>query len=132
LRPSADLPLRRKAIYRLRRLITRGSHRVFALARALNRPNLYTGWARPTLKLYQALAWGAGPLGKWLDRPVLTRVARSGQCSRRVYQRKVSRECDQWWNQREQKRKQQKLSLSRFGQQDYGCSCKPQQQHGPS
>jgi coenzyme F420-reducing hydrogenase beta subunit len=66
--PSADLPLRRKAIYRLRRLITRGSHRMFALARATGRPKLYTTWARPTLKLYQALAWGAGPLGQWLDR----------------------------------------------------------------
>jgi hypothetical protein len=66
--PAADLPLRRKAIYRLRRLINRGSHRVFAAARALDRPSLYTGWARPTLKLYQALAWGAGPLGKGLDR----------------------------------------------------------------
>jgi hypothetical protein len=66
--PSADLPLRRKAIYRLRRLITRGSHRLFALAGATGRPDLYTAWARPTLRLYQALAWGAGPLGRWLDR----------------------------------------------------------------
>jgi coenzyme F420-reducing hydrogenase beta subunit len=66
--PDAALPLRRKAIYRLRRLITRGSHRIFALARWSGRPNLYKAWARPTLKLYQALAWGAGPLGRWLDR----------------------------------------------------------------
>jgi coenzyme F420-reducing hydrogenase beta subunit len=66
--PDANLPLRRKAIYRLRRLITRGSHHLFALARASGKPRLYTAWARPTLKLYQALAWGAGPLGKWLDR----------------------------------------------------------------
>lgn len=66
--PSADLPLRRKAIYRLRRLITGGSHRMFALARASDRPSIYTTWARPTLRLYQALAWGAGPIGRWLDR----------------------------------------------------------------
>lgn len=66
--PSAALPWRRKAIYRLRAAITWGSHHLFALARAIGRPALYTGWARPTLKLYQALAWGAGPLGRWLDR----------------------------------------------------------------
>lgn len=66
--PAADLPLRRKTIYRLRRLITCGSHRVFALSRACGRPKLFTAWARPTLKLYQALAWGAGPLGRWLDK----------------------------------------------------------------
>ena len=67
-RPSAALPLRRKAIYRLRRFITRASHRVFALGSATGRPNLYVRWARPTLKLYQALAWGVGPLGRWLDK----------------------------------------------------------------
>lgn len=67
-RPSADLPWRRKAIYRLRAAITAGSHRLFALFRRTGRAGLYLGWARPTLKLYQALAWGAGPLGRWLDR----------------------------------------------------------------
>lgn len=66
--PAANLPWRRKAIYRLRAAITRGSHRFFALARRTGRPGIYTGWARPTLKLYQALAWGAGPLGRWLDK----------------------------------------------------------------
>jgi coenzyme F420-reducing hydrogenase beta subunit len=66
--PSAALPWRRKAIYRLRAAITWGSHAAFRLARRTGRPGLYTGWARPTLKLYQALAWGAGPLGRLLDR----------------------------------------------------------------
>ena len=66
--PSASLPWRRKAIYRLRAAITWGSHRLFALARTTGRPDLYTAWARPTLKFYQALAWGAGPLGQWLDK----------------------------------------------------------------
>lgn len=65
---SAHIPLRRKAIYRLRRAITWGSHRIFALARHTGRPTLYTAWARPSLRLYQALAWGAGPLGRVLDR----------------------------------------------------------------
>jgi coenzyme F420-reducing hydrogenase beta subunit len=67
-RPSAALPLRRKAIYRLRRLITRTSHRLFALQQATGWRNLYVRWAQPTLKLYQSLAWGAGPLGRWLDK----------------------------------------------------------------
>jgi hypothetical protein len=67
-RPSGALPLRRKAIYRLRRLITRTSHRLFALQQATGWPNLYVRWARPTLKFYQSLAWGAGPLGRWLDK----------------------------------------------------------------
>jgi len=66
--PSAQLPWRRKTIYRLRAAITRMSHRLFALARRTGRPAIYLGWARPTLKLYQALAWGAGPLGRWLDK----------------------------------------------------------------
>lgn len=66
--PASRLPWRRKAIYRLRAAITRGSHLMFALSRRSGRPGLYTGWARPTLKLYQALAWGAGPLGRILDR----------------------------------------------------------------
>jgi coenzyme F420-reducing hydrogenase beta subunit len=66
--PSAVLPWRRKAIYRLRAAITWGSHRFFATAQATGRPKLYTGWAKPTLKLYQAFAWGAGPIGRWLDK----------------------------------------------------------------
>jgi coenzyme F420-reducing hydrogenase beta subunit len=66
--PSDRLPWRRKAIYRLRAAITRTSHAAFALARRTGLPFLATGWARPTLRLYQALAWGAGPLGRMLDR----------------------------------------------------------------
>nr|WP_314444385.1 Coenzyme F420 hydrogenase/dehydrogenase, beta subunit C-terminal domain [uncultured Sphingomonas sp.] len=65
---SAAIPFRRKAIYRLRRHITAGSHRVFAAATKLGRPQLYTAWAKPALGLYQALAWGAGALGRLLDR----------------------------------------------------------------
>jgi coenzyme F420-reducing hydrogenase beta subunit len=66
--PSAALPWRRKAIYRLRAVITWGSHHLFAVARSTGRAGIYIGWARPTLTLYQAFAWGAGPLGRWLDR----------------------------------------------------------------
>ncbi|WP_300974806.1 Coenzyme F420 hydrogenase/dehydrogenase, beta subunit C-terminal domain [Sphingomonas sp. LHG3406-1] len=66
--PSAALPLRRKAIYRLRRLITRMSHLMFRVARRTGRPGLAIAWAKPALQLYQAIAWGAGSLGRWIDR----------------------------------------------------------------
>jgi coenzyme F420-reducing hydrogenase beta subunit len=66
--PDARQPWRRKAIYRLRWLITRLSHWMYGLARWTGRPQLAVAWARPMLRLYQAFAWGAGPLGQWLDR----------------------------------------------------------------
>jgi hypothetical protein len=66
--PSADLPLRRKLVYRMRYLIARWSHRMFALARAAHAPRLYTTWARTVLRLYQSITWSQGRLGKLLDR----------------------------------------------------------------
>ena len=66
--PSADLPLRRKAVYRMRYAIARWSHRVFRLARNLNCPGLYVGWARSTLRIYQSVTWSQGRLGRMLDR----------------------------------------------------------------
>jgi coenzyme F420-reducing hydrogenase beta subunit len=66
--PSSSLPLRRKLIYRMRRAIARWSHRMFRLARRLRQPRLYTAWARSSLRVYQALAWGSGRLGKAFDR----------------------------------------------------------------
>jgi coenzyme F420-reducing hydrogenase beta subunit len=66
--PSSNLPLRRKLVYRLRYAIAGTSHRMFALARALRMPSLYTRWARTTLRLYQSVTWSQGRLGKWLDR----------------------------------------------------------------
>jgi coenzyme F420-reducing hydrogenase beta subunit len=65
---AAALPLRRKLVYRMRYSIGRWSHRMFRLARALRIPTIYTWWARTALRLYQAVAWSRGPLGKWLDR----------------------------------------------------------------
>ena len=65
--PAADLPLRRKLVYRMRYAIARWSHRVFALARALRRPALYILWARTVLRLYQSLAWSRGRMGRFLD-----------------------------------------------------------------
>lgn len=59
---------RRWAVYRSRQTIAAWSHRVFHLARRLDRPSLYTGWARAMLTLYQGLAWGHGRFGALLDR----------------------------------------------------------------
>jgi coenzyme F420-reducing hydrogenase beta subunit len=66
--PSAALPLRRKLVYRMRYQIARWSHRMFALARALRAPRVYTLWARTALRLYQSLTWSQGRLGRLLDR----------------------------------------------------------------
>jgi len=49
-------------------MIGRNSHRVFALARALKRPAIYTRWASAVLAFYRALAWSHGRLGGWMDR----------------------------------------------------------------
>ena len=64
---SADLPLRRKLVYRMRYEIARWSHRMFRLARALRRPAIYLVWARSSLRVYQALAWSRGRLGRMID-----------------------------------------------------------------
>jgi coenzyme F420-reducing hydrogenase beta subunit len=66
--PSADLPLRRKLVYRMRYGIARWSHRVLAAARTLHMPRLYIVWARSMLRLYQSLTWSQGQLGRWLDK----------------------------------------------------------------
>lgn len=65
--PAADLPLRRKLVYRMRYSIARWSHRVLALARALRWPALYIFWARKVLRLYQSVTWSRGRLGRLLD-----------------------------------------------------------------
>ena len=70
---SARLPLRRKLIYRMRYSIAGWSHRIFRLARGLQAPNLYLLWARTILRVYQALAWSRGPLGKAFDVVMPTR-----------------------------------------------------------
>ena len=64
---SADLPLRRKLVYRLRYAIARWSHRMLRLARGLHSPWIYTGWARAVLRLYQSVTWSRGRIGKFLD-----------------------------------------------------------------
>jgi coenzyme F420-reducing hydrogenase beta subunit len=66
--PSADLPLRRKLVYRMRHAIARWSHPMFRLARAMHKPAIYTRWARAALRAYQSLTWSRGRLGQLLDR----------------------------------------------------------------
>ena len=64
---SANLPLRRKLVYRMRYGIARWSHRMFRLARWLQRPAIYILWARTSLRVYQALTWSRGRLGMVFD-----------------------------------------------------------------
>lgn len=67
--PSADgLALRRRMIYRARHIIAVWSHRVFRVARSTRTPQLYLGWARAALAVYQGLAYSRGRLGRLLDR----------------------------------------------------------------
>jgi coenzyme F420-reducing hydrogenase beta subunit len=65
--PSARLPLRRKLVYRMRYSIARWSSPLFRFARRLHAPAIYLLWARAILRIYQAVAWSRGRLGKLLD-----------------------------------------------------------------
>ena len=65
--PSAELPLRRKLVYRLRFWIARMSHPVLRMARATGMPSIYTLWARSMLRLYQSVTWSRGRLGRLFD-----------------------------------------------------------------
>jgi coenzyme F420-reducing hydrogenase beta subunit len=64
---GAELPVRRKLVYRLRHGIARWSHRMFRLAKWLGIPAIYTLWAGTMLRLYQSVTWSRGRLGKLLD-----------------------------------------------------------------
>jgi coenzyme F420-reducing hydrogenase beta subunit len=64
----SGLTPRRRAVYWMRRQISRWSHRLFRLARWTRWPGVYLHWARTMLALYQALAWSRGRLGAWFDR----------------------------------------------------------------
>jgi len=67
------LPWRRKLVYRLRRRIAWGSHRMAALARTTGWHGLYVGWARASLRLYEGVTYLRGPIGR-----VLRRLDRQG------------------------------------------------------
>ena len=66
---------RRKLIYRMRRSISRWSHRMFRLADALRWPALYIAWGRLALAAYHGLAYSRGRFGRWVDRAIDPRGA---------------------------------------------------------
>lgn len=59
---------RRKLIYLMRALISAGSHRMFWLARALKRPQIYLRRAKWSLDVYHGLAYERGKVGEWVKR----------------------------------------------------------------
>jgi coenzyme F420-reducing hydrogenase beta subunit len=65
---SGGLPLRRRAIYRMRAAISASSHVLFDLSRRMGRRGLYERPARLLLAIYQALAYSRGRLGAVIDR----------------------------------------------------------------
>jgi coenzyme F420-reducing hydrogenase beta subunit len=67
--PDAKSPTKgRKLIYRMRYLISAGSHKIFNLARKLNQPRLYVGWARTSESVYHGLAYHRGKIGAFVKR----------------------------------------------------------------
>lgn len=67
--PQAQgLPFRRKLIYIMRHQVSAWSHRMFWLARIMNRPAIYIGWARSVLALYHGLAYSRGRIGLIMER----------------------------------------------------------------
>ena len=65
---SADIPPRRKLIYRIRFEISRWSHSVFWCAQKLHTPGLYKAWARAAAVLYHGLAYSRGRMGAIVER----------------------------------------------------------------
>ncbi|WP_347303550.1 Coenzyme F420 hydrogenase/dehydrogenase, beta subunit C-terminal domain [Croceibacterium sp. TMG7-5b_MA50] len=65
---SAGVPPRRRAVYRMRRTISRASHRLFALSRLTGSRAVYQRPAQWLVHLYGALTYGRGRLGRLLDR----------------------------------------------------------------
>jgi coenzyme F420-reducing hydrogenase beta subunit len=68
-KPSVrGLRVRRRLVYRMRAWISRWSHRVAWAARKGRSSWIYTHWATAALKIYQALTYSRGRLGKLSDR----------------------------------------------------------------
>jgi coenzyme F420-reducing hydrogenase beta subunit len=59
-----SISVQRRLIYRMRRMITAWSHRIFWFARLIDRPQVYLQWARVTLAAYQWLAYSRAPIGQ--------------------------------------------------------------------
>jgi coenzyme F420-reducing hydrogenase beta subunit len=73
----SGLPLRRRAIYRMRAWITASSHALFALSRVTGNRAIYERPTQLLLAMYQALAYSRGRLGALVDR--LERMARAAR-----------------------------------------------------
>ena len=65
---SAALGWRRRAVYRMRALITAWSRQLFPWARRTGLRSWYLRWARGAVAIYHALAYSQGRLGAWLQR----------------------------------------------------------------
>ena len=63
----AHLGWRRKLIYRMRHIISRGSSVAFRLARKMNRPGLFLSGGRMMLTVYHGLTYSRGRLGRMFD-----------------------------------------------------------------
>jgi coenzyme F420-reducing hydrogenase beta subunit len=64
---STGIARRRKFIYIMRHGISAWSHRMFAVARIMRQPAIYTSWARAALAVYHGLAYSRGRAGKIAD-----------------------------------------------------------------
>jgi coenzyme F420-reducing hydrogenase beta subunit len=64
---GAGLTLRRRAVYRMRELISAWSHPLFYISWRTGQRALYERPARVLLALYQALAYSRGPMGSLVD-----------------------------------------------------------------
>ena len=67
--PDSQTPAKqRKLIYRMRYFISAWSHRVFRLARRVQKPQIYIRWARLATAVYHGLAYHQGKIGEMIKR----------------------------------------------------------------
>ncbi|MBD0350352.1 MAG: Coenzyme F420 hydrogenase/dehydrogenase, beta subunit C-terminal domain, partial [Flavisolibacter sp.] len=67
--PDSKTPTRqRKLIYRMRYSISKWSHRIFKLARRMQKPQLYIRWASMATAVYHGWAYHQGKLGEIIRR----------------------------------------------------------------
>lgn len=64
---GGGLPLRRKLIYRMRYLISRGSSLMFRVSRRFGTPGLFVASGRAMLSLYHGLTYSRGRAGRFFD-----------------------------------------------------------------
>jgi coenzyme F420-reducing hydrogenase beta subunit len=67
--PDRNIPNKnRKMIYRMRYWISAWSHKMFSTARKMNKPAIYTKWARTSAAVYHGLAYQRGKLGAFFKK----------------------------------------------------------------